>query len=108
MTRVPTKHRRLGVARDPELERALDETRPLLDDRDTRSAAAQVRALALRGAEAVRSDAGSGAQVRRMLVEKYAARPATRLPGSVPPPSDGVDPADPRPASDALRWVRGE
>jgi hypothetical protein len=47
-------------------------------------------------------------QLRRRLYEKYGAIPATEDPRSFKAPTDPIDPADPTPASDALRWVRGK
>jgi hypothetical protein len=105
---MASKHPRLGVPRDPALERALALTRPLLGEDETRSAAAQVRALALRGADSLIDEAGPVGELRRKLVEQHGVRPATRDPRTFEPPRDGIDPADPTPASDALRWVRGE
>ncbi len=105
---MASKYRRLGVARDPEIDRALAQTRPLLGGEETRSAAAQVRALALRGAQSVLESAGPAGDLRRRLAAAYQIRPANVDPRSISPPGGEVDPADPRPASDALRWVRGE
>jgi len=105
---MPTKHPRLGVSRDPELERALARTKPLLDRSETRSAAAQVRALALRGADTLVEEAGSPAELRRRLHEKYGTIPATADPRGFELPPGEIDPDDPTPASDALRWVRGK
>lgn len=105
---VASKHPRLGVPRDPDLDRALSETRPLLASHETRSGAAQIRALALRGAQAVLADAGPEAASRARLREKYGLIPATGDLSSLPPPEGECDPDDPTPASDALRWVRGE
>jgi len=98
----------LAVARDPELEQALARTRPLLKVSDTRSAAAHVRALALRGAESVVEEAGSVAEFRRRLREKYNTIPATADPRDFELPAGEIDPSDPTPASDALRWVQGK
>lgn len=109
MARVATKYPRLGVSRDPELDRALAQTRRLLGEKETRSAAAQVRALALRGAEALMDGEDPATQIRRRLYEKYdISRPATSDPRSFKAPTDEIDPDDPTPASDALRWVRGK
>jgi len=107
---MASKHPRLGVARDPELAQALTETRGLLDERDTRSQAAHVRALALRGAEAlIEADDDPAAEARRRFREKYnVSQPATADPRTLEVPRDGIDPDDPTPASDALRWVRGK
>lgn len=106
---MASKHPRLGVARDPELEEALARTRPLLDPSETRSAAAHVRALALRGAERVAGDYEDPVvRYRHQLRAKYSLRPATEDPRTYRVPEGEIDPDDPTPASDALRWVRGE
>lgn len=105
---MASKHPRLGVARDPELARAMSDTRPLLGSEETRSAAAQIRALALRGATAVLAEAGPDAAELARFREKYNLIPATSDLMSLPPPEGELDPDDPTPASDALRWVRGE
>jgi hypothetical protein len=106
---VASKYRRLGVARDPELERALTQTRQLLRAEETRSAAAHVRALALRGAESVLDAEGDpAAQLRRELHERYGTIPATANPRDFKLPPGEIDPDDPTPATDALRWVRGK
>jgi hypothetical protein len=98
----------LGVERDPEVERALLLTKPLLDPRETRSAAAQIRALTLRGAQVVISAAGAESQLQARLAERYNARPGRGSLVELDPPSGEPDPANAAPASDALRWVRGE
>jgi hypothetical protein len=106
---VASKHPRLGVARDPVLEEALARTRALLDPSETRSAAAHVRALALRGAERVVGEHDDPVvRYRHELREKYKLRPAAADPLSYRMPEGDIDPEDPSPASDALRWVRGE
>jgi hypothetical protein len=104
---MPTSHRRLGVVRDPDLDRALDQTRSLLQPQETRSAAAQVRALALRGAQSVLEQGGEG-ELRRRLDERYGATPAKADLLAVGAPSGTPDRKDPTPASDALNWVRGD
>ncbi len=105
---MAARHPRLGVERDPEVERALSLTEPLLDPAETRSAAAQIRALTLRGAQAVLAGAGSEAQLQARLVERYDARPGRGSLLELDPPPGEPDPLDAAPASDALRWVRGE
>jgi len=106
---MASKYRRLGVARDPEVEAALADTRDLLDEAETRSAAAHVRALALRHARLLRKEnEDPAAELRRRLHEKYGAIPATSDPRDYRLPPGGIDPEDPTPASDALRWVRGK
>jgi hypothetical protein len=104
---MPTAHRRLGVVRDPDLDRALDQTRPLLEPRETRSAAAQVRALALRGARSVLEQQGTDGELRRRLVERHGVAPARADLLSVGRPSEDLHRGEERPASAALDWVRG-
>lgn len=105
---MAARHPRLAVERDPEVERALALTEPLLGSAETRSAAAQIRALTLRGAEAVLADAGAETHLRRRLIERYGARPGRGdLRALACPPGD-PDATGARAASDALRWVRGE
>lgn len=97
------------MARDPELDRALEQTRRLLGARETRSAAAQVRALALRGAESLLDvEGGPAAERRRRLHERYATLPATSDPRDFELPAGEIHPGDPTPATDALDWVRGK
>jgi hypothetical protein len=98
----------LGVTRDPEVERALALTEPLLDPAETRSAAAQIRALTLRGAQAVLASASAESQLQARLAEHHGARPARGSLLDLDPPPGKPDPEDAAPASDALRWVRGE
>jgi hypothetical protein len=97
----------LGVERDPEVERALALTGPLLDSAETRSAAAQIRALTLRGAQAVLASADHNVQLQARLAERYGAKPSRGSLLDLDPPA-GKPNADATPASDALRWVRGE
>jgi hypothetical protein len=105
---MASRHPRLGVARDPEVERALALTEPLLDPAETRSAAAQIRALTLRGAQAVLAGANSEAQLQARLAERYGARPGRGSLLALGPPPGKPDPAGAAPASEALQWVRGE
>ena len=103
---MASRHPRLGVERDPEMQRALTLTQPLLDPAETRSAAAQIRALTLRGAQAVLAGAGSASQLQARLAERYGARPArgSLLELALPPGQPDLA----APASKALQWVRGE
>ncbi|HZI92433.1 MAG TPA: hypothetical protein VFD31_12525 [Thermoleophilaceae bacterium] len=106
---MASKYPRLGVARDPELDQALTQTRTLLDDQETRSQAAHVRALALRGAKSLLDAHDDPAEAyRRKLRKKYNLIPATADPRTLPMPEGEIDPDDPTPMSDALRWVRGK
>lgn len=105
---MASRHPRLGVTRDPEVERALALTEPLLDPAETRSAAAQIRALTLRGARAVLASASSEPQLRARLAERYGARPSRGSLQELDPPPGEPDAAGATPASDALQWVRGE
>jgi hypothetical protein len=105
---MASRHPRLGVERDPEMERALALTGPLLDPAETRSAAAQIRALTLRGARAVLASADSDSQLQAQIAQHYGARPARGSLLDLDPPPGEPDPENAAPASDALRWVRGE
>ncbi len=105
---VASRYPRLGVARDPELDRALKETRELLGAAQTRSAAAHIRALALRGAESVKEEADAVSEELRRFRERYQTIPRTRNPSDFVLPEDEIDPHDPTPATDALRWAQGK
>jgi hypothetical protein len=105
---MASRYPRLGVVRDPDVERALALTAPLLDRAETRSAAAQIRALTLRGAEAVLAGTSSESRLQARLAERYGARPGKGSLLELGPPRDAPDPAGATPASDALQWVRGE
>lgn len=105
---MASRHPRLGVARDPEADRALKLTESLLDPGETRSAAAQIRALTLRGAQAVLAGAGSDSQLQAHLAVRYGARPGRGSLLDLDAPPGKPDPGGAAPASDALRWVRGE
>lgn len=105
---MASRHPRLGVVRDPEVERALVLTEPLLEPGETRSAAAQIRALTLRGAQAVLASASSESQLRARLAERYGARPSRGSLLEMDPPPGEPDAPSSAPASDALQWVRGE
>ena len=105
---MPTPHRRLGIVRDREFEDALAQTRLLLGPRDTRSAAAHVRALALRGARALRDESGAEGELRRRIAERHGLIPARAGLASLRRPEEELDSGNPTPASDALRWARGE
>ncbi len=105
---MATKHPRIAVTRDPELTRALERTKDLLDEAESRTGAAQIRALALRGARAVVEGAGPQRELRVKLSERHGTQPASSSLSDLGLPPGAVDPDDPRPASDALRWVRGD
>jgi hypothetical protein len=105
---MASRYPRLGVTRDPEVERALALTEPLLDPAETRSAAAQIRTLTLRGAQAVLASAGTESQLERRLAEQYGARLARGSLLELDPPPGKPDPTGAALASDALQWVRGE
>jgi hypothetical protein len=105
---MAARHPRLGIERDPAVQRALTLTGPLLDPAETRSAAAQIRALTLRGAETVLATAGSEFQLRGRLAQRYGAKPSGGALLALDPPPGEPDSDGARPASEALRWVRGE
>ena len=71
-------------------------------------AAAQIRALTLRGAQAVLAGGDSESQLQARLAERYDARPSRGNLLELDPPPGRPDPAGAAPASDALQWVRGE
>ncbi len=111
---VATVHPRTPVPRDPEVERALENTRSHLPASDTRSTAAHLRALVLRGAEQVIHSADDPVEAERQrLIEKYglipAKRPIRRGEHLFPwLDEQEIDPDDPTPATDALNWARGK
>jgi len=90
------------------VQRALTLTEPLLDAAETRSAAAQIRALTLRGAKAVLAGADASSQLQARMAERYGARLARGSLLDLDPPPNEPDPAGTAPATEALRWVRGE
>lgn len=108
---MPTTKRRIPVVRDDRLDRALRATRTALPEADLRSVAAQLRALALLGAEVATSDPAWMA--RAALDERLVARHGMR-----PPEAEGfaelladlpeADAGEPRGGTAALEWVRGE
>lgn len=104
---VPTRHRRVGVLLDPELDRALT----LASDRlRARSAAARVRELALIGARSLGAHDAPTAELDRALDELGATR-ATRdlltISRTLRERRHDARPADETP-SESLRWVRGD
>ncbi|HEV2770434.1 MAG TPA: hypothetical protein VGV40_09655 [Solirubrobacteraceae bacterium] len=111
---MPAAHPRTPIQRDPEVERALERTRACLPASDTRSTAAHLRALVLRGAEQVVQEADDPVEAERQrLIEKYNMIPAKRpirwgehlFPWL---DEQEIDPDDPTPATDALNWARGK
>lgn len=106
---MPSKTPRVAVPRDRDLDRALTRTRDRLTPAETRSAAAHVRALALRGARALDDEQPNPrAELLERLRTKHGARPGSGdlLDLGVPPGE--IDPDDPTPATDALNWARGD
>jgi hypothetical protein len=53
-------------------------------------------------------DISAEAQLRRRLEQRYGAKPSKGSLIAVAPPPGEPDPQGKAPASDALRWVRGE
>jgi hypothetical protein len=105
---MASRHPRLGVERDPEVERALALTEPLLAPSETRSAASQIRALTLRGAQAVLAGAGPESQLQARLAERYRAKVGRGSLQELASPPGEPDPKGGAPASEALQWVRGD
>ncbi|MQA74490.1 MAG: hypothetical protein GEU88_09160 [Solirubrobacterales bacterium] len=104
---MPTKHRRIAIVRDEQMERALEAGRAAVGR--SRPEAAIARELILRGAEAMRP--AGGGEWERLLVERHGARPAH---GSIREaldelePLPPVDPDDARRATSALEELREE
>jgi hypothetical protein len=65
-------------------------------------------AWASRGAQAVLAGAGSDSHTQARLAERYGARPGRGNLLDLDPPPGKPDPTGAAPASEALRWVRGE
>lgn len=63
---MPTRYARIGVTKDPELDAALQRAAPLLGDQPL---AAQVRALAIRGADALVEDEERRTAAIELLVD---------------------------------------
>jgi hypothetical protein len=105
---MASRYPRLGVVRDPALERALALTEPLLEPAETRSAAAPIRALTLRGAQAVLARADSASQLQARLAERYGAKPGRGSLADLDRPPEEPKQDGTSAASDALQWVRGE
>jgi hypothetical protein len=71
---MPTKHARIALTRDPELDAALKAAAPVLGP--SKPAATLARELVLRGAKAVLDD--PNAELDRWLNERGGVRRATR------------------------------
>ena len=102
---MPSKHPRIALTRDPELDAALEATAPILASRST---AGLARELILRGARAVLD--GPGSDVDRRLDALGASRP-TRSVAELVATARAMgpfDPDDPRPLSDALEELRAD
>lgn len=107
---MPTKHPRIAVTCDPELERALARSRRSLPPQARRSRAAQVRALALIGAAHVRDPEPEIEDDGEWLRRVHGARPAR---GDLRTFLDAldlgpVDPDDPYAGQRAVQWAKGD
>lgn len=103
---MPTKHPRIGVTCDPELERALRRSRAKLPAAARRSRAAQVRALALIGAAHVGDPEPEIEDDREWLRRVHGARLGS---GDLQGILDSIPPGPPtRDLSEALEWVKGD
>lgn len=106
---MPSKTPRVAVPRDHDLDRALARTRDRLAPSETRSAAAHVRALALRGARALDEEQPDPqAELLERLRTVHGMRPAKGDLLDLGMPPGEIDPDDPTPATDALNWARGD
>lgn len=103
---MPSQHARIGVTRDPALAAALEATRPLLQDEDTRSEAGHVRRLALLGARTLTAGDERALRARQKLLEIPGIRPGTGRLEDLPWLEEAVD--EERGLSKALEWARGE
>lgn len=103
---MPTKHPRIAVVRDPELDAALERAAQVLGE--DRSTAALLRELALLGAQSL----PSSEWVRTMeRMRALGLEPARLPPGDVVARGLAMgpaDPEDPTPATDALEYVRAD
>jgi hypothetical protein len=106
---MPTKHRRIAIIRDPEVDQALRRARDVMDAH--LADASLARELVLRGAESIAGERRFNEDDdRRWLVEEFGARPAQRplaeaLAEIEPIP---MDPDDPYRASRILQELREE
>jgi len=105
---MPTKHPRIGVTCDPELERALKRARAKLPPEARRSRAAQVRALALIGAAHVGDPAPEIEDDREWLRRVHNARLGNGRLLEVVGDRLEPDPDDPYALTRALEWVKGD
>jgi len=56
----------------------------------------------------VKEEAGAVSEELRRFREKHQTIPRTRNPRDFVLPADEIDPDDPTPATDALRWAQGK
>jgi hypothetical protein len=104
--RMPTKHPRIAVVRDPQLDAALERAAQVLGDKH--STAALLRELALLGAQSLPSSKWVQTMER---MRALGLQPAQLPPGDVVArmASMGpVDPDNPTPATDALEYMRAD
>lgn len=105
---MPTKHRRLAIIRDAEVERALESARRA--PHDTRSDAAVARELLLHGAREAERESGERDGFREWLrmnggtPAKGSLKELIDERGPLPP----YDPDDPYPAQRALEELRAD
>jgi hypothetical protein len=103
---MPTKHPRIAVVRDPELDAALERAAQVLGEKH--SAAALLRKLALLGAQSLPSSKWVQTMER---MRALGLQPAQLPPGDVVARGltmGPVDPNNPTPATDALEFVRAD
>lgn len=103
---MPTSHARIAVMHDDELRRALRIAGQLLPTADQRSQAARVRALAIRGAEALAAERGDDeARIEAALDALGATRPTGTWDDL--PPAITIGPLEDRLGTAAVDEVRG-
>lgn len=104
---MATSHPRIAVVRDPELDRALRAAEPLLSSADRRSQAARVRALALKGAQALAAEHDDEDARFEAALDAMGVPRATGRLADLPAPIRLGDPSE-RLGTKALDEVRGE
>ncbi len=103
---MPTKHRRIAIVRDAEVEAALARARRALADQGPDASLA--KDLVVRGAEAVTREASPQDELSRILRERYGATYASGKLGESLDRLGPVDEEAPHRATEILRDLRRE